>query len=219
MNLEPKIIAEDNHYVVISKPAGLLSQGDSSQEDSLVTFFQKLWGRPYVGLVHRLDRNTSGIMVVAKRSKAAQRLTDALQNDEIKRTYLAWVEGTPPHALTLKHYLKKNESNNVVTVHERPTPGAKEALLSAKKIRTGVIDGTPITLLEIRLETGRSHQIRAQLSHEGYPIAGDQKYGALTRLSGRSPRPALHSWKISFPHPTTKEILNFEDPLPKDLEF
>ena len=212
---EIRIIAEDNHYVVISKPAGLLSQGDVSGDESIVTYFQKLWGRPYVGLVHRLDRNTSGIMVVAKRSKAAQRLTDSLQKDEIKRTYFAWVEGTPPATLKLTHYLEKNEKTNTVNVFARPKPGAKEAILTAKKVRSTQLSGKTISLLEIILDTGRSHQIRAQLAFEGFPIVGDKKYGS----EMREPRPALHSFSIEFPHPTTQEILRFEDPLPKELDY
>jgi 23S rRNA pseudouridine1911/1915/1917 synthase len=211
---QPRILFEDQHLLVLSKPAGMLSQGEHTGDENLVDWLRGYLGRPYVGLIHRLDRNTSGVMVVAKRTKAAQRLTNALQNDQLHRTYRAWLVGTLKSSVRWIHFLSKNEKTNVVTVVPR---GGKQAILKAKPIAYGNWNQTQLTLAEIQLETGRSHQIRVQSAHEGYPLLGDQKYG---RMKGTPdfPRVALHSYRIEFPHPMSQEILSFEDPLPKDLQ-
>jgi len=216
-NLTPEIIFEDAHLVVLSKPAGLLSQGERSGDANLVDWLRGHFGRHYVGLIHRLDRNTSGLMVVAKRSKAARRLTQALQEGEIKRWYQAWLCGKLPGPVRWKHWLHKDEEENQAKVYRAPHPGAKEAVLTAKPVRYAVSKKNVLTLAEICLETGRSHQIRAQAAFMGLPVLGDTKYGAAPSLAGPAARPALHSIRLEFPHPMSGERLCFEEPLPDEM--
>lgn len=209
--LIPEILFEDTHLVVLNKPAGLLSQSDQTGEPSLVDWLRTHFGRHYVGLIHRLDRNTSGIMVVGKRTKSSRRLTESLQKGKLRRTYLAWVLGNVEGPLELKHFLEKNEKTNEVRVVQT---GGKLALLNACPLRKGTWQGMPLTLLEVELETGRSHQIRVQFAHIGHPLLGDPKYGKPeTQGFGR---PALHSWKLSFPHPMSGEEQSFEAKEPQD---
>jgi len=200
----------------------MLSQSDISGDESLVDWLRKYIGRNYVGLVHRLDRNTSGIMVVGKRSKAANRLTEALQAGEIERSYIAVVEGTPPDHAQLEHWLLKDEKTNEVRVVD----AAKAATLRAKiaklsytcfakhrlKINSDIVY---VAGLHLKLETGRGHQIRVQCAHEGLALLGDKKYGSLINEPGR---PALHSYKMKMPHPMSKDVLEFTDPVPADLQ-
>jgi 23S rRNA pseudouridine1911/1915/1917 synthase len=212
--ITPRIVFEDTHLVVLNKPAGLLSQGEATGDVNLVDYLRGYFGRNYVGLVHRLDRNTSGLMVVAKRSKSADRLTQSLQNGKLVRKYQAWVEGEVKTSARWEHYLLKDEKSNLVRVH----PSGKKSALKATPLETSTLGGTLITLLEFELETGRSHQIRVQASAEGYPLVGDIKYGkTLSSDSKKFPRPALHSHWISFPHPMTEDVLTFSEPLPKDM--
>jgi len=207
----PKILFEDQHLIVLSKPAGLLSQGEKTGDENLVDWLREYLGRPYVGLVHRLDRNTSGLMVVAKRTKSAQRLTSALQEGKILRTYLAWVTGVLPKEVRWSHRLQKDTRKNIVKVI---SSGGKDSVLTATPVGRGIWNQDPLTLVKFKLETGRSHQIRVQAAHEGFPLLGDTKYGPTSRSF---PRVALHSHFLEFPHPMSGEIMKFEDPLPKDL--
>ena len=217
--LVPQILYEDPNLIVLSKPAGLLSQGEHTGDENLVDWLRVYLGRPYVGLVHRLDRNTSGLMVVAKRTKAAQRLTSALQEGKILRTYLAWLIGTLPRPARWVHQLKKFEKTNLVKV---VSSGGKQAVLSVNPVAKAIWKGTPLTLAEFKLETGRSHQIRVQAAYEGFPLLGDIKYG-ITRgalnsgSAGSFHRVALHSFHLEFPHPISNVVLKFDDPLPDDL--
>lgn len=208
--LTPKILFEDTHLVVLSKPAGLLSQGESTGDANLVDWCREYFGRNYVGLVHRLDRNTSGLMVVAKRSKSAERLTEALKKGELIRIYHALLHGKLSAPAEWVHHLRKNEATNTVSVVRADATGAKEARLRVIPIK----NFRDYTLAEFHLDTGRSHQIRVQSSASGHPLVGDGKYGAPT---SNLVRPALHSAIIRFPHPMTKEPLEFTDPLPDDL--
>lgn len=210
-SLNPRILFEDPHLIVLSKPAGLLSQGEHHGDPNLVDWLRVYLKRNYVGLVHRLDRNTSGIMIVAKRTKSAQRLTDALQKGEIKRKYLAWLIGDLKAAKRWEHLLEKDSQKNLVRV---VTSGGKNAALSVIPKGSGRWEQTQLTLAEFELETGRSHQIRVQAAYEGYPLLGDTKY---TKKTSTFPRVALHSFSLEFPHPMSKEILKFQDPLPSDL--
>ncbi len=214
MGDSPEILFEDTHLIVLSKPAGLLSQGEISGEPNLVDWARGHFGRNYVGLVHRLDRNTSGIMVLAKRSKSANRLTESLQAGKIYRSYLGWVEGNVEGPVEWRHFLKKDESTNVVRVVRDRSQG-QESALSARPLAHAEWRGQPLTLLEYVLETGRSHQIRVQSAHERHALLGDPKYGR-GAASGFS-RPALHSWVLRFPHPMTSEVLEFKAALPKDM--
>ncbi len=210
---QPRIIFEDTHIIVLNKPAGMLSQSDISGDESLVDWLRKYVGRNYVGLVHRLDRNTSGLMVVAKRSKAATRLTDALQNGDLERTYIAVVEGNPPNEKDLEHYLIKNEKTNEVRV-VKDSKNAKIAKLHFDCFCHTKFQNKDIAALHLKLETGRGHQIRVQCAFEGYPLLGDKKYGSLISHPGR---PALHSYSMKFAHPMGGEPLSFKDPLPSEL--
>jgi len=214
--MQPKILFEDTHIIVVAKPAGLLSQGEKTGEVNLVDWCREHFGRNYVGLVHRLDRFTSGLMVVAKRSKAAERLTDALQKGELVRVYHAILEGSLTGTKEWRHFLKKDAATNTSSVVRAGASGAKEAVLHATSLRTFTVSGETLTLVEFKLETGRSHQIRAQASAMGHPLLGDGKYGAKLARLGLT-RPALHSARMEFPHPMTKEVLRFEEPLPDDL--
>ena len=206
---------EDVHLVVLSKPAGLLSQGEHTGDENLVDLLKPHFGRNYVGLIHRLDRNTSGLMVVAKRTKAAQRLTQSLQEGTLQRKYLAWVHGAINSSQTWNHFLKKNEKTNFVSVVKDSSTG-KPSTLKAQPIAQGVWEKNTLTLVEFTLETGRSHQIRVQAAAQGHPLLGDIKYGS-PQVQDSFPRPALHSSFLSFPHPMSKEILQFTDPLPLDM--
>jgi 23S rRNA pseudouridine1911/1915/1917 synthase len=212
--LAPTILFEDPHLIVLSKPAGLLSQGEHTGDENLVDWLRGYLGRPYVGLVHRLDRNTSGIMVVAKRTKSAQRLTLALQKDQVHRTYLGWVIGVLKNEVRWKHTLLKNSKTNTVQVVSK---GGKESILLATPLHYGEWDRVQLTLMKFELETGRSHQIRVQSAYEGHPLLGDHKYGS-TPKQPSFPRVALHSFNLEFPHPMSGEIMTFEAELPADLK-
>jgi 23S rRNA pseudouridine1911/1915/1917 synthase len=220
--MNPEILFEDTHLIVLSKPAGLLSQGGEAKGPNLVDWLREYLGRPYVGLVHRLDRGTTGAMIVAKRTKSAQRLTEALKEGRLTREYLAWAEGSMRplgEPLRWEHRLAKNERTNRVTVFKKGAGGAAAekaqlAVLTTIPLQSGAWRGSPLTLMRLRLETGRSHQIRAQSAYEGFPILGDQKYGA--KLQGY-PGLALHSWRISFPHPMGGQDLRFQAELPEEM--
>ncbi|MBS1961339.1 MAG: RluA family pseudouridine synthase [Bdellovibrionales bacterium] len=214
--MDPRILFEDTHLVVVSKPAGLLSQGEKTGDPNLVDWCRAHFGRNYVGLVHRLDRFTSGLMVVAKRSKSAERLTNALRDGELVRVYHAILEGRLAAAADWRHHLRKDPATNTTSVVRAGAAGAKEASLHVRPIESKSVRGVALTLAEFRLETGRSHQIRVQSAAMGHPLLGDTKYGARQGELGLS-RPALHSAHLEFPHPMTKETLRFDDPLPADL--
>ena len=177
MNLQAQIIFEDNHLLVINKKAGQLVQGDKTGDLSLLElikdFIKKRDEKPgnvFLGLVHRIDRPTSGLVIYAKTSKALTRLTVMVKNREVKKTYWAIVgKEMIPKSQRLIHYLQKNEKTNKATVFIKPTDKAKESILNYQIIKT--LDN--YQLLEIDLETGRHHQIRAQLSKIGVPIKGD----------------------------------------------
>lgn len=216
--LTPEIIFEDQHLVVVMKPAGLLSQGEKTGDDNLVDWLRDYFGRHYVGLIHRLDRNTSGLMVVAKRTKSARRLTESLQKGEVKRIYQAWVNGRISRRATWSHWMLKDEDRNQSVIVESGTQGAKLAKLSVKPLEHKQQSGVTFTLAEFRLQTGRSHQIRAQSSAMGHSVCGDVKYAKETKKKFKSKkRLLLHASQLLFPHPMTGEVLRFQASLPDDM--
>lgn len=214
--IQEQILYEDNHLLVINKKAGQLVQGDKTGDASLLELIKDFIksrdnkpGNVFLGLVHRIDRPTSGLVIYAKTSKALTRLTQMIKNREIKKTYWAIVpkEMISP-SQKLVHYLKKNEKNNKAIVFTKPTEGAKQAILSYNLIFS--LDN--YLLLEVDLETGRHHQIRAQLSKIGVPIKGDLKYGASrSNLDGGI---SLHARRLEFIHPVSKEKITIVAPVP-----
>jgi len=211
----PKILFEDNHLIVLDKPPGLLSQGEKTGKKNVVDWLRDYWGRPYVGLIHRLDRNTSGVMVVAKRTKAARRLTESLVQGQLKRIYLAWVWGALKKPQNWRHYLKKDKKKNKVCVVAQNERGVQEARLQVVPVKTVKRKDKSLTLAQFSLQTGRSHQIRVQSSYQGHALVGDVKYGEKDLAVKR---PLLHSWKIEFPHPMNQGMMQFESSLPKDMK-
>lgn len=213
-----QIVFEDNHLLVINKKAGQLVQGDKTGNESLLdsikNFIKKRDQKPgnvFLGLVHRIDRPTSGLVIYAKTSKALSRLTQMVKTREIKKTYWAIVaKELIPQSQRLVHYLKKNEKTNKTTVFPKATDGAKEAVLNYEVIN--ILDH--YQLLEIDLETGRHHQIRAQLSKIGVPVKGDLKYGA--PRSNPDGGISLHARKLNFIHPVTKEEVELVAPVPQN---
>lgn len=193
-------------------------QGDKTGDESLLDTIKNFIkirdekpGNVFLGLVHRIDRPTSGLVIYAKTSKALSRLTQMVKNREIKKTYWALVaKEMIPTSQRLVHYLKKNEKNNKAIVFPKPTEGAKESILTYHLIKT--LDN--YQLLEIDLETGRHHQIRAQLSKIGIPIKGDLKYGA--PRSNPDGGISLHARKLEFIHPVTKENVEIIAPVPQN---
>ena len=168
-------------------------------------------GNVFLGLVHRIDRPTSGLVIYAKTSKALSRLTQMVKNREIKKTYWAVVpKAEIPKNQRLINYLQKNEKNNKATVFPKATEGAKEAILNYEIIK--VLDN--FQLLEVDLETGRHHQIRAQLSKIGVPIKGDLKYGSAR--SNPDGGIHLHARQLEFIHPVTKENIKITAPVPQN---
>ncbi len=210
MNQKINIIYEDNHLLVVEKPINMPVQADDSHDLDLLTLLKldlkKRYHKPgnvYLGLVHRLDRPVGGIMVFAKTSKAANRLSEQIRTHQFKKEYYAIVMGKIEEKGHLEDYLLKNEQKNIVTVH----PQGKHAILDFTRLQYK----KDMSLVKIQLKTGRSHQIRVQFSHHGYPLFGDQKY---SKQAKPGQQVALFSHAITFQHPTTKEILHFSLPLP-----
>lgn len=217
-NFSPdQIVFEDNHIMVINKKVGQLVQGDKTGDSSLLELIKEFIkkrdekpGNVFLGLVHRIDRPTSGLVIYAKTSKALTRLTQMVKNREVKKTYWALVaKEMIASSQRLVHYLKKNEKNNKAIVFPKATEGAKEAILTYHLIKS--LEN--YQLLEIDLETGRHHQIRAQLSKIGIPIKGDLKYGA--PRSNKDGGISLHARKLEFIHPVTKEQMEIIAAVPK----
>ncbi|SDW60590.1 RluA family pseudouridine synthase [Paenibacillus sp. CF384] len=211
------VLYEDNHLLAVIKPPGLLSQADETGEMDMVTLlkddlkarYQKP-GNVYVGLVHRLDRPVGGAMLFAKTSKAASRLSESVRSRSFDKLYVAVVHGSPAAASgRLRHYLRKDAGRNIVTVHKKQVPDAKEAILDyAVVAKQG-----GLTLITVKLLTGRSHQIRAQMAEIGCPLVYDRKYGA-PAVQGEQDI-ALWSTSIGVAHPVTKEWLTIHAMPPK----
>ena len=212
------IIYEDNHILIVNKHPGEIVQGDKTGDKPLIDIAKdyikirdKKPGNVFLGLVHRLDRPTGGLVILAKTSKALSRLNNMIKNRQITKTYLAIVKKKNfPLTGTLTHYLKKNHNQNKSYVVNKETLGAKKAVLHYKKIA----DTKTYSLLEIHLETGRHHQIRCQLAHEGMPIAGDLKYGY--PRSNKDGSISLLAYRLEFLHPVRKETIVAKAPFPKN---
>ncbi|GIO83347.1 RNA pseudouridine synthase [Paenibacillus faecis] len=206
------ILYEDNHLLGIEKPVNVPTQEDASGDPDLLNLLKadikERYGKPgnvYLGLVHRLDRPVGGAMIFAKTSKAASRLSDAVRTRGFEKGYVAVVRGIPAQASgTLTDTLLKDEKTNTVRVVKKGTPGGKDAKLDYRVLGTSVQDN--LSLVQIRLHTGRSHQIRVQFSHLGCPLYGDQKYGAALNKPGE--QIALWSLYVGFPHPVSKEMID-----------
>lgn len=219
MNNEDLIILyEDNHIIVVLKPQNIPSCEDESMDKDLLTMVKEYIkvkydkpGNVFLGLVHRLDRPTGGIMVFAKNSKSAARLSEQMKNGDFDKKYLTVLVGEPrDEEGRLVNYLKKNPANNIVYVVPSPTTETKRAELRYEVLEKK--DG--LSLTKVVLLTGRSHQIRVQLSHLGYPVYGDKKYGGENAKKGNL---ALWAYELSFTHPVTKERLLFRVEPPKDV--
>lgn len=213
-----QVIHEDNHLIIVNKRVGDIVQGDKTGDKPLSEIVKeyikekyKKPGKVFLGVVHRLDRPTTGVVIFAKTSKALERMNKMLREKQIQKTYWALVEGSPiPKKATLEHYLRKNPKNNKSTAFSKDTKDSKKAVLHYDSL----LELDNYTLLEINLETGRHHQIRCQLSVCGHPIKGDLKYGS--KRSNSNGGIHLHAVKIDFDHPVTKESLSFIAPLPND---
>jgi 23S rRNA pseudouridine1911/1915/1917 synthase len=220
MNVD--VLLEDNHCLVVNKPAGLLSQGDNTSSMSLVDivaqYLKSRYRKPgnvYVGLLHRLDRPTSGVMLLAKTSKAAGRLATQFRSGAIAKVYWAIVEGSPPveQGEWIDRIEKDRQANRAVVLPESAVAG-KEARVRFRvlKRRSG------LTKIELRPLTGRGHQLRAQLAKRGLPILGDVRYGARGRLQAcdGGQRIALHARELTFIHPTRGEAITVQAAVPAD---
>lgn len=207
---EPKIIYEDNHIIVVIKPHNIAVQEDESKDEDMLTIIKNFIkerdgksGNVFLGLVHRLDRPTGGVMVFAKTSKAASRLSKQLKDKQLKKKYLCVVVGRPQILSDrLVTYLKKDEKTNTVRIAPMSEEGSKEAILEYELKESK----SNLTLVDVNLITGRSHQIRVQMSSQlNTPIFGDFKYG--DKEHGGSL--ALWAYELSFTHPTTKQSMKF----------
>ncbi len=205
------VLYEDNHCIVVVKPQNVPSQEDASGDKDMLTMVKEYIkekynkeGEAFVGLVHRLDRPTGGIMVFAKTSKGASRLSEQIKNGQMQKTYYAVTTKTPQlKSDTLCHYLKKDERNNIVRIAPRSESGVKEAKLSYKVLQTC----EDMALVEVKLITGRSHQIRVQFAGINCPLVGDNKYGK--DKTSASTNLGLWAGRLEFLHPVTKQKMTF----------
>ena len=214
-----QVLFEDNHIIIVNKRVGDIVQGDKTGDkplsDVVKEYIAEKYQKPgnvFLGVVHRLDRPTSGIVIFARTSKALERLNKMLREKTINKTYWAIVKNTPEKKMdTLIHYLKKNPKNNKSTTFKKEIEGSKKAILHYTLIKQ--LDN--YVLLEIDLETGRHHQIRCQLASIGSPIKGDLKYGF--KRSNKDGGIHLHAKKIEFMHPVSKEKINISSSLPNEV--
>ena len=202
------IIYEDNHIIVVEKPVNVPSQADNTGDKDMLTlikdYIKEKYNKPgnvYLGLVHRLDRPVGGIMVFAKTSKAASRLSESIRTNEMHKTYLAVVNG-PLEDGEMEDYLFHDETLNTTKVVGKDKHGAKLARLNYKVLE----EKENLSLVQIALETGRHHQIRVQFASRGHSLYGDQKYGK----GPKNTQIALWAYKLSFKHPVKDEIVEFE---------
>jgi len=212
------VLFEDNHIIVVSKRSGEIVQGDKTGDrtlaDDVKLYLKEKYHKPgnvFLGVVHRLDRPVSGIVVFARTSKALTRLNDLFRNGKIHKTYWAITQRTPadPEA-TLTHWITRNEQQNKSYAHQKARSDAKEARLHYRLLTKT----ERYSLLEVELFTGRHHQIRCQLSAIGCPIKGDLKYGA--PRSNPDGSISLHARRIQFEHPVSHEQLTLTAPVPDD---
>ncbi len=210
-----KVLYEDNHCLAVDKPAGLLTMGDHTGEPTLVDaardYLRRKYNKPgnvFVGVVHRLDRPVSGVVLFARTSKGASRLSEQFRVRSVEKTYLAAVEGAvSPVAGVLADRLAKDRQRNVVSVVEDDDDDGQDCRLGYRRIRKF----GRFTLVEIKPETGRSHQIRVQLAAQGWPIVGDRKYGSRSHVDGFI---CLHASSLAFHHPVSKDLVTVVVDLP-----
>lgn len=206
--MEVKILFEDNHLIAVYKPAGVLVQGDKSGDISLLdmvkAFLKRKYNKPgnvFLGLVHRLDRNVDGVIIFAKTSKGASRISEQFRKHTIEKVYHAWVSGiVKDKSAVLVNFLKHDENQNYTSVYDKEMLDSDRAELSYELIKT---EGE-FSLLKIILKTGRQHQIRAQLSHIKHPIVGDSKYGSSINLPDK--RMMLTATSLTFETATTEQV-------------
>lgn len=211
------VIYEDNHLLVVEKPINIPVCEDDSRDKDLLNmlknYIKEKYNKPgnvYLGLVHRLDRPVGGVMVFAKTSKAASRLSNQVANHELKKTYIAVVNGRVPDKGEMLDYLVKDKNKNISYVTDKNK--GKEAKLKFKRLGYKY----SCSLVEIYLETGRSHQIRVQFSSRGFPLVGDAKYN---KSHDGKTSVALFAKRLSFSHPVSKEVLSFELGIPDRYPF
>ncbi len=218
MKQDLEIIYEDNHLIAVNKRAGQLVQGDKtgdvSLDELLKQYIRMKYNKPgevFLGVVHRIDRPVSGVVVFARTSKALARMNDLFREKEVRKNYWCIVRELPdPEKGTLRHHLVKNESQNKSYAYEKPRKGTKEAILDYCLMSRS----DNYFLLEVLLHTGRHHQIRCQLAKIGCPVRGDLKYGY--PRSNRDGSISLHAQSLEFVHPVRKQPLRIEAPVPGD---
>lgn len=202
-----EVLYEDNHIIVVVKPFNIPTQEDSSKDIDMLTiikdYIKEKYNKPgnvYLGLVHRLDRPASGVMVFARTSKAASRLSDEVRNRTIKKTYLAIVHGKTKEKEKLVDYISKDNKTNNSYIDKK---SGKESILTYTRLKYD--EKEDLSLIKVDLETGRHHQIRLQMSNIGHPLYGDQRYGTQDKK-----QLALYAYKLEFTHPVTKEQMTFK---------
>ncbi len=213
-----RVVYEDNHIIIVYKESGEIVQGDKTGDtplsDIVKDYIKEKYQKPgnvFLGVVHRLDRPVSGLVVFARTSKALSRLNEMFRNGEVHKTYWAITKNMPAiEEGRLEHWLVRNEKQNKSYAYTKEKPGAKKAVLEYKMI--GRTDN--YSLLEVRLLTGRHHQIRCQLAAMGCPIKGDLKYGA--QRSNPDGSISLLSHRVEFVHPVSKERIDVTSPVPSD---
>ena len=215
-----EVLYEDNHIIAVNKKSGDIVQGDKTGDKTLgekvEQYIIKKYNKPgkaFVGVIHRLDRPVSGVVLFAKTSKGLSRMNELFKQNKIQKTYWALTENTPKSKEgKLIHYLVKNPKNNKTTAFKDEKANSKKAELSYK-----MLSEQPFSLIEIYPKTGRPHQIRVQIASLGCPIIGDLKYGASKPNEDQSI--CLHARYLDFIHPVKKEPIHIEAPLPKSNPF
>lgn len=215
MPIKTQILYQDQDILVCHKPVGLAVESSKIGQMDMVHELKNYLKSPYLGVVHRLDQPVEGLLVFAQNQQAAAKLSAQLQANILNKSYYAVVCGQPPlQQQSLVDYLIKNSKNHRAVIGQKGQKEAKEARLSYQLLETVEKEEADISLLKIQIETGRFHQIRAQLANSGFPILGDQKYGTIQsievsrRLSVKTT--ALCAFQISFEHPRTQKLMEFE---------